>query len=125
MKPHPIRRAGPTTSFCLRLYVGFHGCDQSVGEAILSGVVEHLSPSLNDYDWLGSGIYLWEGNAQRVYQFAVERAQGGRNSRGSITKPFILGVTLNLKRCLNLADSSAIAQLRDTYHDLVELSRLT
>ena len=104
--------------------LGFHGCDESVGEAILSGEISQLSPSANEYDWLGSGIYFWESNPERAYQFALESAQGGRNSRGSIARPFVLGATLNMKRCLNLADSSAIVQLQDAHEDLVGLSRL-
>ena len=100
--PDPARWAN--YEFLPSPIVGFHGCDESVGEAILSGQVTHLAPSLNDYDWLGSGIYFWEANPERAYRFAHERAQGGRNSRGSIAKPFVLGATLNLKRCLNLAD---------------------
>ena len=30
--------------------IGFHGCDESVGEAILHGEVTHLELSRNDYD---------------------------------------------------------------------------
>ena len=33
-------------------------------------------------------------------------------------------MTLNLKRCLNLAESSAIKQLQDAHGDFAELSRL-
>ena len=105
--------------------LGFHGCDESVGEAILNGEIAHLTSSLNDYDWLGSGIYFWESNPERAYQFALESAQGGRNSRGSIARPFVLGATLHLKRCLNLADSSAIAQLQEAHADLEATSLST
>lgn len=98
--------------------LGFHGCDASVGEAILCGEIAGLTSSSNDYDWLGSGIYFWESNPERAWQFALERARGGRNSRGTIEKPFVLGATLNMKRCLNLADSSAILQLREAHGDL-------
>lgn len=104
--------------------IGFHGCDQSVGEAILNGETSHLEFSRNDYDWLGSGVYFWERNPMRALQFAQERAAGGRNSRGEIFKPFVLGAVLNMKRCLDLADSSAIAQLRLSHQELVELSEI-
>ncbi|HEX8463307.1 MAG TPA: hypothetical protein VF627_01700 [Abditibacterium sp.] len=49
--------------------LGFHGCDRSVGEAILAGREEHLLPSKNDYDWLGWGIYFWESNPRRALEF--------------------------------------------------------
>ena len=38
--------------------LGFHGCDRSLGEAILAGKTQHLNRSENDYDWLGHGIYF-------------------------------------------------------------------
>ena len=44
--------------------IGFHGCDQSVVEAVIAGKTELLA-STNDYDWLGNGIYFWEG--QKLY----------------------------------------------------------
>ena len=104
--------------------IGFHGCDESVGEAILRGEVTHLEPSSNDYDWLGSGVYFWERNPKRALQFAQERAAGGRNSRGDISKPFVLGAVLNMKRCLDLADGSAIAQLQYAHRVLERSSQL-
>lgn len=103
--------------------LGFDGCDQSVGEAIFRGDLKDLLPSQNDYDWLGTGIYFWEGNPQRAFEFAQESARGGRNSRGAIKKPFILGAVLNLKRCLDLADSAAIAQVQEAHHILEEFSQ--
>ena len=100
------------------LTLGFHGCDAAVGEAVLESDNLHLSPSENVYDWLGSGIYFWEGNPRRAYEFALERARGGLNSRGDIAKPFVIGAILNLQRNLNLADSAALAQVRDVYDEL-------
>lgn len=78
--------------------LGFHGCDATVGEAILRGEIPHLTASGNDYDWLGTGTYFWEGNPERALQFAIERAEGGRNSQGDISTPFVLGAIINLRR---------------------------
>lgn len=97
--------------------LGFHGCDAKVGEAILRGEERHLEASENDYDWLGSGIYFWEDNPARALKFAIERAKGGRNSRGTIEKPFVLGAIINWGRCLDLSNSDAIAQVQNAYHD--------
>ena len=95
--------------------IGFHGCDKSVGEAILSGEVPHLKTSTNDYDWLGHGIYFWEGNPQRALDFATQRAGGGKNSKGSIKEPFVLGAIIDLKHCLDLLDSSGLQQVADSF----------
>lgn len=92
--------------------LGFHGCDASVGEALLRGEVTHMSPSENDYDWLGNGIYFWEDSPQRALEFAQGRAKGGRNSKGSIREPFVVGAIINLQHCLNLMDRSALEELR-------------
>ena len=44
------------------LVTAFHGCDRSVVEKVIN---------TNDYDWLGSGIYSWENNEERAWQWAV------------------------------------------------------
>ena len=106
--------------FTSGLVLGFHGCDASVGEAILRGEEPHLRPSENAYDWLGTGIYFWENNVRRALQFAVERVQGGKNSRGTIQTPFVLGAVLNLRRNLNLSDAGALEQVKDAYLSLQE-----
>ena len=41
------------------LIVGFHGCDKSIRDKVLTNPEEGLKPSNNIYDWLGSGIYFW------------------------------------------------------------------
>ena len=107
-----------TYEFAAGLTLGYHGCDASVGEAILSSENSHLTPSENAYDWLGSGIYFWEGNPRRAYEFAQERAQGGLNSRGDIATPFVVGAILNLRHNLNLADSAALYQVSGVYNAL-------
>lgn len=101
--------------------LGFHGCDRSVGEGILRGEQVHLTASKNDYDWLGTGIYFWEANPQRALEVAQERASGAKHSRGDIQVPFVLGAILNLGYCLDLRDSSALNEVRQTYDVLASL----
>lgn len=48
----------------------------------------------------------------------AERAAGGRNSKGDIKTPFVLGAVIDLGCCLNLSDSSALSQLKDAYRTL-------
>lgn len=91
MKPPEALPAGSAArwgnyEFLPQPLLGFHGYDEKLGEALLRGEIKHLVPSQNDYDWLGTGIYFWEGNPERALRFAQERAGGGRNSRGKVKK---------------------------------------
>lgn len=100
--------------------LGFHGCDKSVGEAVLSGKIAHLKPSDNPYDWLGTGIYFWESNPLRALEFAQERAGGAKNSKGTIKEPFVVGAIINLGYCLDTRDSLALAEIKEFYELLRE-----
>lgn len=98
------------------MVLGFHGCDAEVGEAILGGHVAHLTPSANEYDWLGGGIYFWEGSPSRAIEFAEAACRRNpKLSRGSIRRPFVLGAILDLGCCCNLLDFEALAELSGTY----------
>jgi len=52
--------------------IGFHGCDETVRNRVVSEKGEILKPSENRYDWLGNGIYFWENNYERAFQFAKD-----------------------------------------------------
>ena len=99
--------------------LGFHGCDASVGEAILRGEQQHLKSSKNAYDWLGHGIYFWESNPQRAFEFAEERAKGSPNSKGFIEDPFVIGAIINLGYCLDTSNSSALEEVESAYEDFL------
>jgi len=88
--------------------LGFHGCDQSVADDLLSG--KDFVPSANDWDWLGSGIYFWETNPLRGMEFAKE----GR-SRGKVTNPAVIGAVIDLGFCLDLTSSTGIEAVHEQY----------
>jgi hypothetical protein len=90
--------------------LGFHGCDKASGESILAEDGDHLRPSQKDYDWLGHGIYFWEGNPQRAYEWACDRQKDGL-----IKQPFVLGAIIDLKHCLDLFDRSELQQILDAH----------
>ncbi len=52
------------------LVIGFHGCDISVRDKVVCSGTESLKASDNEYDWLGGGVYFWENNYDRAYEFA-------------------------------------------------------
>jgi hypothetical protein len=98
--------------------LGFHGCDAAVGESVLSGQ-RHLKPSEKAYDWLGHGIYFWEGNVLRAREWARDR-----HEEGKIEEPFVLGAIIDLRHCLDLFDRSAMRQVSKAHGWLQEISRL-
>jgi hypothetical protein len=107
-----------STSFVL----GYHGCDKRLAEKVLAGKAP-LAASHNDYDWLGDGIYFWEHNAQRAYEFAIEVAKHPRHDRQKIAQPAVIGAVIDLGFSLNLLDSRCIAMVRQAYDELVRSSK--
>ena len=100
--------------------LGFHGCDKEVGESILSGAKKHLKPSEKKWDWLGHGIYFWEGNLARAWEWAADREKEGK-----IKTPFVLGAIIDLRHCLDLFDLSAMQQVQWAYRATCATVRLS
>lgn len=96
------------TSFVL----GYHGCDEKVGERILSGEID-LSKSEKDYDWLGPGIYFWESDPQRAWEWADQRVDAK-----VIAKPFVVGAVVDLGNCLDLLAQESLELLAACYSSL-------
>jgi hypothetical protein len=103
-----------STSFVL----AYHGCDQRTARDVVSARAA-LRPSHNDYDWLGDGIYFWEHNAQRAYEYALELAARPRNHRQRIKRPAVVGAVIDLGFCLNLLDGQFLRMVREAHARLV------
>jgi hypothetical protein len=88
--------------------LGYHGCDKAIGERVLAGT-EHLQPSENDYDWLGTGIYFWENSAQRALDWANFAKANPQFTRAKIETPFVIGAIVDLGFCLDLLETESIA----------------
>lgn len=97
--------------------LGYHGCDKTVGERLLAG--EGCKQSENEYDWLGPGIYFWEGNPRRGLDFASELKILRRGPK--IIEPFVIGAVIELGTCLDLTSASAVKQVRDAYDELMRI----
>lgn len=96
------------------LMLGYHGCDEAVGEAVLAGK-DRLKPSENDHDWLGKGIYFWESNPHRALSFAEEQKK-----RSKVKKPFVIGAVLTLGQCLDTLNESCLDGLTAAHTALKE-----
>lgn len=93
------------------LIIGFHGCDRETQEKVLLQN-EPLHNSRNSYDWLGNGMYFWEQNLERAWQWA--------NENKKIKEPAVLGAVIDLGYCLNLVDSYYIGLVKAEYKLLVQ-----
>lgn len=90
------------------LVIGFHGCSKKT----YADVLYHHQPlrkSANKYDWLGNGIYFWENNYQRAYDWAVNKYK---------EDAAVVGAIIDLGMCLNLTDYNSSDILRKGYEML-------
>jgi hypothetical protein len=99
------------------LIFGFHGCDESVRDRLLNHPDE-IVISKEKYDWLGHGMYFWENNYERAFQWAEEK-----KARGRINKPSVIGATLFLGYCCDFLDSTYLRLLK-TYFALMSASNI-
>ena len=90
------------------LVIGFHGCSK---EAFQKIIYDHqpMLPSIKDYDWLGHGIYFWEGNLDRAWQWARERRADS---------PAVVAAIMDLGLCLNLVDSKCISEVQLAHQEM-------
>jgi len=90
--------------------LGFHGCDESVGKEVLNSDNLGLKKSEQDHDWLGSGVYFWQGSPARAWDWAQKRRAAGR-----IKTPFVIGAIIDLKVCLDLFQQENLDLLAEVH----------
>jgi len=86
----------------------YHGCHKDVAERLLSS--EPFRASINEYDWLGPGVYFWEYAPYRALEWARRRFA---------EDAAVIEATLALGHCLNLMDSPYFARLQTAYGKVV------
>jgi hypothetical protein len=91
------------------LILGFHGCDKETYDNVLYKH-ECLKTSINNYDWLGNGIYFWENDLSRAIDWANSKFESGN--------AYVIGAVLNLGYCLNLTDFGSSKVLKNGYEIL-------
>lgn len=96
------------------LILAFHGCDQSVAQAVLNGNAT-LNYSTNKYDWLGHGIYFWDNSPSRALEYARFLRDNPLRSKRPVQNPSVIGAVINLGLCLDLLDYQNLAYLKQAY----------
>jgi hypothetical protein len=94
-----------------RIVFGFHGTDPAFAERLIRGevAVADWSPSANEYDWLGHGIYFWE--------YAPDRAKAWAGKGG------VVGAIIRLGECLDLTEVTFTDLLASAYEGFADKRR--
>lgn len=97
-----------------RIVVGYHGCLEGFARQLLLGKkpVSEWRPSVNEWDWLGNGIYFWEHAPERALRWAREQRHTRRQ------RPAVLGAYLQLGRCFDLLNEAITSLLADAHDKL-------
>lgn len=99
--------------------IGYHGCDQTVAEKVLSNKTP-LNESNNDYDWLGPGTYFWVDSPERGYEWALRLSQ---RKKSQIKHPTVIGAFIHPGLCLNLTDYGVMDEIKSAYDLLYAFSQ--
>ena len=92
------------------LVLAYHGCALETAQKLLGG--SSFVPSKKDYDWLGAGIYFWENDVLRAYQWAIEARRGFKH-------PSVVGAVIELGSCLDLTTQSGITAVKLAYDKFI------
>jgi hypothetical protein len=92
------------------LVLAYHGCALETAQKLLGG--SPFLASTQNYDWLGAGIYFWENDVLRAYQWATE-------PRLNFDHPSVVGAVIELGNYLDLTTQSGIAAVRLAYDDFI------
>jgi len=91
------------------LVIGFHGCERAIRDQLLNKPNDIIY-SRQPYDWLGHGMYFWENNYTRAFQWAEDKMR-----RGAIQNPAVIGGVLYLGYCCDFLDTKYIQMLKENY----------
>lgn len=75
-----------------------------------------MDGSERDYDWLGPGIYFWESDPVRAWEWAHWKVR-----RGDFTDPFVVGAAIDLGNCLDLMARDSLEILESAYQSFASL----
>lgn len=102
--------------------VGYHGCDAVVRDDLVTGRIECLNQSENDYDWLGPGFYLFENDPLRAQMLAQASHDHPdlMYTKKAITTPAVVGVVLRIQRWLDMTTQDGLKRFDHSHEILIE-----
>jgi hypothetical protein len=89
--------------------LGYHGCDRALGEKLVRRD-ESFTTTDEPYHWLGAGVYFWEADPVRAFEWAKKK-----QARGACHDPFVVGAVIDLGNCLDLQVRENLALMQDAY----------
>jgi hypothetical protein len=93
-----------------QIVLAYHGCDVTVRDGFVRG---DLKPriSSNAYDWLGDGLYFFEGDHNRALKLATFSHENPQLllTKKPIATPAVVGAILEVDRWLDLTTQAGIA----------------
>ncbi len=96
---------------------GYHGTSRSRAEIIIA---EGFQPSMNDYDWLGTGVYFWQDAPNHALYWAQKIYP---------QEPAVIKSRIRLDNtCLDLLDMANLANpdfWSDSYNGFVRMCEQT
>jgi hypothetical protein len=97
-----------------RIVIGYHACSEEFARDLLLGAkpIQEWTPSTNDWDWLGHGIYFWEHSLERAQRWGREKFAP------PAAVPAVLGAVIQLGSCFDLLNDAITAVLAQSYRDL-------
>lgn len=78
-----------------------------------------MTPSENEWDWLGTGAYFWESDPLRAFEWALEQST---RPRGTIRESAVIGAAIDLGNCLDLTSRADLDLVREAYQEMARFS---
>lgn len=97
-----------------QLVLAYHGCDISTRDALVRGDLKQLDQSVNRYDWLGNGIYMFLEDPERALKLATFASENPNKllTKRPIVIPAVVGSILDIDRWLDLSTENGRQNFR-------------
>lgn len=102
------------------LVLAYHGCDIITRDLLVSGRLNELTPSDNEYDWLGSGTYFFQDDYLRAAKFAIASSEqpNKRYTARPIVTPAVVGAVLRVSHWLDMTTQEGHQKYKEGYEAL-------